>query len=122
MDRRTSQGAYLAIGHLTRTDPLVHAFERHVRDHLGDPFELATVAAALGTTTRTLQRHVRTVVGATPIEVVQRLRVERATHLLWTTDHGLERIASLVGYANASTLRTLLRRQRPVEGRSGPTR
>jgi transcriptional regulator GlxA family with amidase domain len=37
--------------------------------------------------------------------------VERALHLLKTTDHNVERIASMVGYADGVTLRTLLRRR-----------
>ena len=40
-----------------------------------------------------------------------RQRVERAAHLLRTTDTSVDRIAEIVGYADGATLRTLLRRR-----------
>jgi transcriptional regulator GlxA family with amidase domain len=51
------------------------------------------------------------VLGRSPRAYVQDLRVERAVHLLKTTDEGVERIAARVGYADGVTLRTLLRRR-----------
>ena len=49
--------------------------------------------------------------GKTPVAFIQDLRIERAVHLLKTTDHTVDRIAELVGYADGVTLRTLLRRR-----------
>lgn len=49
------------------------------------------------------------VLGKTPLSYFQDLRVERAVHLLKTSDRSPKQIASLVGYAEGVTLRTLLR-------------
>lgn len=110
VDERSTQSEYVAIAHLVRRDPLVAAFERHVRAHLDAPMDMAGVARLLGTSRRTLERRVTAVVAMSPLQLVQRLRVERARHLLATTDRTVDDVARDVGYLNATTLRALLRR------------
>ena len=61
---------------------------------------------------RLLERRVRAALNLTPLGFVQRLRTERARHLSATTDLTSAEIALRVGYANAETLRSLLRRER----------
>jgi transcriptional regulator GlxA family with amidase domain len=112
IDERASQSAYLATDHLEHNDPLVLAFERQVRARLGQALDAGQLAAAIGTSRRTLERRTRAALGMSPLALVQRLRAERATHLLRTTTLSVEQIAPQVGYANASTLRALLRRFR----------
>lgn len=51
------------------------------------------------------------VLGKTPLSYFQDLRVERAVHLLKTSDKSPNEIAALVGYADGVTLRALLRQK-----------
>jgi len=124
IDQRASQSVYLAVDHLNHNDPLVLAFEQQARAHLSEALDICELAAAIGTSRRTLERRTQAALGMSPLALVQRLRAERAAHLLRTTARSLEQIAPQVGYANASTLRFQLRRIRtgprsspdPVEG------
>lgn len=111
VDSRPSQSAYVITDHLTHSDPLVQRFERWARGRLADGFSLDAAAVAAGTSKRTLARRMQQVLGKTPLSYFQDLRVERAVHLLKTSDKSLEQIASLVGYAEGVTLRALLRQR-----------
>jgi transcriptional regulator GlxA family with amidase domain len=110
IDERPSQAAYVAYGHLDHDDELVREFERYVRRHLDEPADVASAAAAIGTSRRTLERRIRDSLGMSPLELVQRLRLERARFLRRTTELSTEDIALRIGYANADTLRALERR------------
>lgn len=110
VDPRPTQSAYVALDHLDHDDPLVRAFEEYARANLGAPLDIATAARAIGTSRRTLERRVARVLGLSPIGLVQRLRIERARHLIRATGESVDRIAPQVGYATGSTLRALLRR------------
>jgi transcriptional regulator GlxA family with amidase domain len=112
IDQRPAQSVYAAIDHISRSDALVRDFERHVRASLADPLSIDAVARALGTTRRTLERRVRAAAGMTPLELIQRIRAERAEHLLATTEESIDQVAATVGYRNGSTLRALLSRYR----------
>ena len=109
VEERPSQTLGAAQTYLGSIDQLLTEFETWVRAHLAEPISISEVAAALGTTRKTLERHTRERAGTTPHAIVQSLRVERALHLSRTTDLNMTQIARAVGYRNASTLRTLLR-------------
>lgn len=110
-DTRPSQAAYVITDHLAHSDPLVERFDIWVRDRLDTAITLDAVADALAISKRTLSRRMNEVLGKTPVEYIQDLRVERAVHLLKTSKHSVDRIAEQVGYADGVTLRTLLRRR-----------
>jgi transcriptional regulator GlxA family with amidase domain len=110
-DSRPSQSAFAISDHLSHSDPIVERFDRWVREHLDMAIALDDAADALATSKRTLTRRLNEVLGKTPVEYIQDLRIERAVHLLKTSKDSVERIAEQVGYADGVTLRTLLRRR-----------
>jgi transcriptional regulator GlxA family with amidase domain len=110
VDKRSSQAHYIIPDYLAHADPLIARFERWARDHLAMGFSLQDAASALSVGTRTLQRRTEAVLGKSPMAFFQDLRIERAKHLV-SIGFDVEAIASEVGYADAATLRTLLRRK-----------
>ena len=111
VDSRPTQSVYAINDHLLHADPLVQRFERWARDHLADGFSLDAAAHTTGASKRTLTRRINEVLGKSPLSYFQDLRVERAVHLLRTSNDDIERIAGAVGYADGVTLRNLLRRK-----------
>jgi len=111
VDSRPTQSVYAINDHLLHTDPLVHRFERWARDHLAGGFSLEEAARVTGASKRTLARRVNDVLGKSPLSYFQDLRIERAVHLLRTSNDDVERIAAAVGYADGVILRNLLRRK-----------
>ena len=111
VDSRPSQSAYALTDHLVHSDPLVERFEGWARAKLADGFSLDDAAKAVGASKRTLARRLQSVLGKSPLSYFQGLRVERAVHLLKTSNASVEEVAERVGYADGATLRVLLRRQ-----------
>jgi transcriptional regulator GlxA family with amidase domain len=109
-DLRSSQAAYIIPNHLAQADPVIAQFERWARDHLQGGFSLPDVAKALATSPRTLQRRCQAVLGKSPLDYFQDLRVERARSLIQgSSGLDIEAIAAEVGYLDGATLRKLLR-------------
>ena len=109
VDSRPTQSAYALTDHLVHSDPLVQRFEDWARARLKHGFSLDDAARAVASSKRTLARHMHAVLGKSPLSYFQSLRVERAVHLLKTSDATVDEIAARVGYADATTLRNLLR-------------
>ena len=111
VDSRPSQSTYALTDHLVHSDPLVQRFETWARARLAHGFSLDAAAKAVGASKRTLARHMQNVLGKSPLNYFQRLRVERAVHLLKTSNASVDEVAERVGYADGTTLRVLLRQQ-----------
>ncbi len=111
IDQRPSQAPYILPSALSQHDPTAAAFEHWTRDHLDQPISIPAAAHDLGIGERTLHRTILRTIGTTPTRYVQDLRIERALHLLRTTNLPFETISRQVGYNQSNPLRTLLRRQ-----------
>src|SRR5215472_13803449 len=121
---RPSQAVFAVPSHLAGTDPTVTAFERWARGHVAEPLQISGVAAAIGVSERTLQRITAAVLGMSPTEFLQEIRLDEATFLLRTTSQTVDAVAAAVGYQNTSTLRALVRRRRgtTISALRGPSR
>jgi transcriptional regulator GlxA family with amidase domain len=111
IDERPSQARYTIADHLRSDDEVVRTLERFVLTRIAQPLTLGDLARATATSPRTLARRLADALGTTPLRFVQRLRVERAVHLLETTSDPIDAIAAQVGYADPAAFRRVLRRE-----------
>ncbi|MHC6152592.1 GlxA family transcriptional regulator [Bradyrhizobium elkanii] len=111
LGERHSQAPFMAINYLASQDPKVARAEKWVRSNIARDFTIADVAAAVALAPRTFARRLEAICGVSPIQFVQRIRIETARSLLETTRLSVEEIAGKVGYAEPSTLRRLIRRE-----------
>jgi transcriptional regulator GlxA family with amidase domain len=110
LDERRSQVPFMAINYLASQDPKIAKAEKWVRANIARDFTMEELAAAVALAPRTFARRVAGTCGVSPIQFVQRIRLETARYLLETTRLPVDEIARQVGYAEPSTLRRLIRR------------
>jgi transcriptional regulator GlxA family with amidase domain len=110
LDGRRSQVPFMAITYLASQDPRIANAEKWVRDNIARDFAIEELADAVALAPRTFARRVSATCGVSPVQFVQRIRLETARLLLETTRLSVEQIARRVGYAEPSTLRRLIRR------------
>ena len=111
LDLRQSQSRNLKLAWLAQSDPLMNRMHRWIERHLAEPINIDALAKAMSLTPRTLARRSQEALGLSPWRMVQRQRIEAAVQLLKTTGLPFEKVAVQVGYADASALRRLLRRE-----------
>lgn len=102
----------MALSFLAAADERLLRAERWARARLHRTFSVSELARAVGLGARTFARRCERATGLSPAKFVQKLRVEKAMELLATTRLGLDEIAEKVSYADPSTLRKLLHRER----------
>jgi transcriptional regulator GlxA family with amidase domain len=111
LDQRRSQAPFMAISYLAGQDPRIAKAESWVRENIARDFGIDELAEAVALAPRTFARRIAATCGVSPIQFVQRIRIETARYLLETTRLSVEEIARQVGYAEPSTLRRLMRRE-----------
>jgi transcriptional regulator GlxA family with amidase domain len=110
LDARQSQASYVSLEFVTAGDARLRRARDWVRARMAEDFTIPALASAAGMSPRTFARRLAENTGLSPVRFVQRLRAERAAELLETTRLPVDEVAHQVGYADASTLRRVLRR------------
>jgi len=108
---RQSQAPY--ITQALREKPrhsLSERIDHYLQQSLHADVSVAALAEHVGTSERSLLRHFRAEFGATPLEYIQRLRVERAKALLETTHLSFDEIVERCGYSDSASFRKLFKR------------
>ncbi len=83
---------------LAMKDPRIAAALRFIWEHLAEPISVRDVAAAVGTSRSTLERHFRAQVGRTVNQELLRKRLEACCELLLTTNLSITDIAPKCGF------------------------
>jgi transcriptional regulator GlxA family with amidase domain len=87
------------------TDSSTAATRAWMLEHLHEPLELRMLAERARMSVRTFTRRFRDETGLSPGRWITQQRVERARHLLETTDLGIDRVARDAGFGTGAALR-----------------
>jgi len=82
-----------------------------MRSHLHEKLDLDTLAAAVNLSKFHFVKRYRELSGTTPINRFIQLKIERACHLLDTTDKEIKEVAYAVGYDDAYYFSRIFRKQ-----------
>lgn len=92
---------------ISKHDSLVEDIQHWMMEHYQENVTLDQLCEQFNVTKRTLNRRFKASCGETPLNYLQKIRVERAKHLLETTDLAVERIVEMVGYEDPASFRKL---------------
>ncbi|WP_320777364.1 GlxA family transcriptional regulator [Streptomyces sp. CRN 30] len=111
LEREGGQAQFIVLDHAPRPQgSVLEPLLAWLHENLARELTLDDIAAQAGTSTRTLIRRFREQTGSTPLQWLHRARVRQAQHLLETTRHPVERIATQVGFGSPTAFRERFKR------------
>ena len=81
-----------------------------IREHATEPIQVDDILRAVPIARRSLERFFQESLGRSPADEIRRVRLERAKHLLATTDLPIPKVAHASGFGTGEYLATLMRR------------
>lgn len=103
-----SQALYAPHGFVNARDPLLLHAEQQVRN-AAPGLTAAQLAQALGTSTRTLHRRLKALVGEAPKAFITRIRIETACTLLQAPGASVKRVGQQTGYDDEASFRRVFK-------------
>ena len=91
-------------------DPFIQNANRYLFEHLHEEIRIDDVAQALAVSNRTLIRRFKQSTGDTPLQHIQKMRIERSKYLLETSFLPTDEIVQRVGYQDISTFGRIFKR------------
>ena len=111
LNQRDAQSPYIPSPVFSGENDLIQRFNQLVEDALPASPNVSYFAQQINMTERTLNRHIKSALGINPIKFIQTIRLQKARHLIETTQLSMESIAEKVGYQDASALRRLIKKE-----------
>lgn len=105
LERAGGQSQFIIHAPPTPDGASLEPLLRWLEENLHEPLSLEDIARHAALSVRTLNRRFREQTGTTPLQWLLRARVRRAQHLLETTRHSVEAIATRVGFGSATAFR-----------------
>lgn len=92
-------------------DEAILRVQNWMEERFDQPIQIAELAERFGFGERNFKRRFREATGYTPLGYLQALRLEKAKHLLETTQLSLESITARVGYEDSNSFRRLFQQR-----------
>lgn len=113
-----------SANHLAVEDEMLRRAMSYLSERLHDPISIAELCDDLRVARRSLERKFREFYRCTPWEMLCRMRVRHARHLLVQTSHPISRISELCGFNDPERMAVVFKRitrQSPSHFRKSPT-
>ncbi|MBK1828222.1 substrate-binding domain-containing protein [Haloferula rosea] len=99
-----------SANHLAVEDEMLRRAMSYLSEHLQDPISIGELCHDLRIARRSLERKFREFYRCTPWEMLCRMRVRHARHLLVQTNHPISRIAELCGFNDPERMAVVFKR------------
>jgi len=119
---RNSQSQFAIFkGQRTHSDAAIQQVQDYIEQHFDEKLSIETLASLVHTGRRTFERRFKEATNNTPIEYLQRVRIEAAKKLFETTRKNVTEIMLEVGYSDTKAFRDLFKKTTglsPIEYRN----
>lgn len=108
---RDSQSPFTILNQLYHhDDSTIRELQQYVEQHFAEVLYVGTLARQFSLSQRTLIRRFKNATGITPIEYIQRVRIEAAKRMLEKNAHNINEVIFKCGYQDGATFRKVFRR------------
>jgi len=97
-------------GQKEHTDKEIVTIQEYIEKHYGDKLSVENLAAKIATSSRNFVRRFKKATHNTPIQYIQRVRIEAAKKQLESTTMNIHQVMYACGYNDDKTFRTLFKR------------
>lgn len=95
---------------LNHDDEAIRTVQKWLEQHLLDQFSIADLASMVAIAERTFIRRFKAATGNTPLEYIQRLKIEHAKHLLEDSQLNVKDVGYQTGYEDLSYFRNMFKK------------